>query len=215
MVCTTPQGVGYLFAILAAVLLAQCASSEDDRFRVGASADSFVIIGVAEAQANAGAQYRMLWRRVGADGRFMDIDDDDNSFEAITNARGTLVVRGIPGEFKLAEIEPGTYALDSVFGVLRDRRVNYVAQGLIEGPDRPSFEVRPGEAIYLGIWQVNLDDTRAVATPWRLDQSDLQAVMRRADEEVAGNIVPRETRTRAVPCDTPLRLNNLSQRRVC
>lgn len=205
----------HLFAILAALMLAQCASSEDDRFRVGASPDAFVIIGVAEAQANASAQYRMLWRRVGPDGRFMDIDDDDNSFEATTNARGTLVIRGIPGEFKLAEIEPGTYALDSVFGVLRDRRVNYVAQGLIAGPERPSFEVRPGEAIYLGIWQVNLSETSAIAEPWRLDERDLRAVMRRADEEVAGSVVLRETRTRAVPCEAPRRLSNLSQRRVC
>ncbi len=203
----------HLFAILAAVALAQCASSEDDRFRVGASPDAFVIIGVAEAQANASAQYRMLWRRVGPDGRFMDVDDD-TSFEASTNARGTVVIRGIPGEFKLAEIEPGTYALDSVFGVLRADRVNYIAQGVVAGPERPSFEVRPGEAVYLGIWQVNLQDAGAIAAPWRLDERDLRAVMRRADEEVAGNVVLRETQTRSVPCE-PRRLRNLSQRRVC
>ena len=26
--------------------------------------------------------------------------------------------------------------------------------GVIAGPERPAFEVRPGEAVYLGIWQV-------------------------------------------------------------
>ena len=29
-------------------------------------------------------------------------------------------VRGIPGEFTHAEVEPGIYALDSVFALIRD-----------------------------------------------------------------------------------------------
>lgn len=202
----------FLFAILTALALTSCASSEDDRFRVGSSPRSFVIIGVAEAAANTSASYDLLWRRLDASGGFEPLDDD-TSFLAETNERGTLRIRGIPGEFTLREVEPGAYALDSVFGILRDNRVNYIANGLIAGPERPVFEVQPGEAVYLGIWQVDLADDSAVARPWRLSEADLSAVLGEQNG-VVGNVRMRETTTRAVAC-TPRRMNNQTQRQVC
>ena len=122
-------------------------------------------------------------------------------------------VLGIPGEFVFAEIAPGTYALDSVFALIEDGRVNYSANGLVRGPERPSFEVRPGEAVYLGIWQANLVDAAAVVRPWRLEQSDLDAVLVAANP-VTGPVRLTETQTRAVPC-APYRLNTVSTRLVC
>ena len=124
-----------------------------------------------------------------------------------------IQVAGVPGEFILSEIEPGTYALDSVFALIRDRRVNYSANGVVQGPDRPSFEVRPGEAIYLGIWQANLEDVAATVRPWRLEQSDLDAVVRET-EAVVGPVRLVEPETRSVPC-APYRIRNNSQRQVC
>jgi hypothetical protein len=91
--------------------------------------------------------------------------------------------------------------------------VNYSANGVIAGPERPSFEVRAGEAVYLGIWEAQLEDTNAVVRPWRLDQADANAVMREADAAI-GPVQSRQVSTRAVAC-TPTRLNPRSQRQIC
>lgn len=204
-----------LFAILATFALATCASSgQEDGFQVGASPRAFVIIGVAEAAENTSASYDLLWRRLDSAGHFMtEIDGGHTAFQAETNERGTLRIRGIPGEFIMREVDPGVYALDSVFAVIRDDRVNYVANGVVTGPERPAFEVRAGEAVYLGIWQVNIEDVSAVARPWRASEADLRAVIERRDE-VIGDVRVLQTHTRAVPCN-PQRLNSRSQRRVC
>jgi hypothetical protein len=199
--------------IMGALALAACATSEDDRFRVGESEKSFVIIGVAEASGNREARYSLLWRQLDAAGAFTEVNGR-TTFEARTNEGDTLRVRGIPGEFEMLEIEPGVYALDSVFGLIRDDRVNYVAEGVITETERPSFEVRPGEAVYLGIWQADIEDVRAVARPWRLEESDLRAVLNSADDEVRGHVRIRETRPRNVAC-APRQLNARSRRQVC
>lgn len=199
--------------ILMALTLAACATSEDDRFQVGSSEKSFVIIGVAEASGNREARYTLLWRQVDAAGAFVEYNGR-STFEAQTNEGDTVRVRGIPGEFEMLEIEPGVYALDSVFGMIRDNGVNYVAEGVINGPERPSFEVRPGEAIYLGIWQADIEDVTAVTRPWRIEESDLRAVLNQADDEVHGHVRIRETGTRSVPC-APHQLNNRSRRQIC
>jgi hypothetical protein len=199
--------------ILGMLASAACATSEDDRFRVGESEKSFVIIGVAEASESREARYTLLWRQLDNAGAFTEVNGR-TAFEAQTNEGDTVRVRGIPGEFEMLEVEPGVYALDSVFGIIRDDRVNYVAEGVITGPERPSFEVRPGEAIYLGIWQADIEDVRAVTRPWRLAESDLRAVLNAADDEVRGQVRIRETRTRSVPC-APRQLNSRSRRQVC
>jgi len=199
-------------AILACVLLAQCALPGGKRFRAGDEERSYVIIGIAEAAENTSPQYSVLWRRLDADGNFMRYGRR-RLLEAHSKSGDNKQVPGIPGEFVFAEVAPGTYALDSVFALIEDGRVNYTANGLIRGPERPSFEVRPGEAIYLGIWQVNLVDAAAVVRPWRLEQSDLDAVLREADP-VIGPVRMVETQTRAVPC-VPYRLNTVSTRQVC
>ena len=199
-------------AIVGALLLAQCATGEDDRFRVGESPRSFVIIGVAESGANTAPNYTMLWRRLDADGGFTEYDDD-TIFEPRTHARGSVRVRGIPGEFVMAEVEPGVYALDSVFAVVRGDRINYSANGVIVGPERPAFDVRPGEAIYLGIWEMDLEEVRPVARPWRLDQADVQAALRRRSP-IIGIPSLRETYTRTAPCE-PRQLHLRSRRQVC
>jgi hypothetical protein len=202
-----------VFAMLACLVLAQCATGdEDDRFRVGASPGGYVIIGVAEAASNTSPRYTVLWRRLGPDGQFLRYGDR-RIFEVRTQSGESVLIPGIPGEFIMSEIEPGDYALDSVFALIRDGRVNYVANGVIMGPERPSFTVRPGEAIYLGIWEANLEDVVAVTRPWRLDQRDLDAVIRQADP-VIGQVRMVEMHTRAAPC-APYRLNNVSQRQVC
>jgi hypothetical protein len=154
----------------------------------------------------------MLWRRLAADGTFSEYGGR-RIIEAETNARGTVRVHGIPGEFRLVEVEPGVYALDSAFALIRDGPVNYIANGVIEGPERPAFEARPGEAVYLGIWQMDIEETHAVARPWRLSEADLVSVLR-ASNELVGNVRMRETHTRAVAC-APQRLNNLTQRQIC
>jgi hypothetical protein len=199
--------------ILGMLAVAACATSEDDRFRVGESEKSFVIIGVAEASESREARYTLLWRQLDAAGAFTGINGR-TAFEAQTNEGDTVRVRGIPGEFAMLEVEPGIYALDSVFGIIPDDRVNYVAEGVITGPERPSFEVRPGEAVYLGIWQTDIEDVRAVTRPWRLEESDLRAVLHSADDEVRGQVRIRETRTRSVAC-APRQLNSRSRRQVC
>lgn len=202
----------FFFAILATLALAQCATPTDERFRVGGSARAFVIIGVAEAAANTSAQYDVLWRKLGPDGAFEPVSDD-TTIEARTNERGTLRLPGVPGEFTLREVEPGSYALDSVYAVIRDRRVNYVADGVVRGPERPAFDVQSGEAIYLGIWQADIDDSAAIVRPWRLSEDDLRIVLR-AQERIVGAATLRATHVVSAPC-APHRLNNLSRRQVC
>lgn len=196
--------------ILGALALAACATS-DDRFRVGQSEKAFVIIGVAEDADNREARYTLLWRQVEGDA-FAELDGA-TTFEAKTNQGETLRINGIPGEFALLEVEPGAYALDSVFGFIPAGRVNYVAEGLVEGPERPAFEVRAGEAVYLGIWQVSLEYSRAVTRPWRVQESDLRAVLGQTDE-IRGQVRIRETHPRSIPCN-PQRLNSRSRRQVC
>lgn len=202
----------FLFAILCVVVLASCVTPDDDRFYVSQSARSFVIIGVAEGAANTSARYTMLWRLLDSGGAFTSLDDD-RAFSPETNTRGSIRVRGIPGEFFVYEIDPGTYALDGVYGIIRDDRVNYAADGLIEGPERPAFSVRPGEAVYLGIWEANIEEMRAVTRLYRLDESDLRAVLREEDL-VVGEVRPRATEARSVAC-APRRIGSITQRRVC
>jgi hypothetical protein len=201
----------FLILILGVLTLAQCATGDGGRFRVGRSDDAFVIIGVAEASESREARYTLLWRQVEGD-QFAELDGD-LTFEAKTNQGDTIRVQGIPGEFSLLEVEPGEYALDSVFGLIHDERVNYSAEGVVVGPERPAFTVRAGEAIYLGIWQVDLDYERSVTRPWRLEDSDLRAVLAETDE-IRGQVRMRETVTRSVAC-TPHRLNPRTRRQVC
>ena len=114
----------------------------------------------------------------------------------------------------MARVEPGIYALDSVFAVLREDNLDYIAQGVIAGAERPAFEVRAGEAIYLGIWELDIEGVSAVTRPWRLEAGDLRAVVR-AGEAIVGVAQLRETHTRAVACE-PHQLNsNMSLRLVC
>lgn len=201
-----------MIAILACFVVAQCASPDDKRFRVGEAPTSYVIIGVAEAAENTSPSYTVLWRRLDADGHFMRYGAR-RIFEARSESGDGVQVPGIPGEFILSEVEPGTYALDSVFALVRDGRINYSANGVIRGPDRPTFEVRPGEAVYLGIWQVNLEDSFATVRPWRRERSDLEAVIRAVDP-VEGGVRIVDTPDRAVPC-APYRISTNSQRQVC
>jgi hypothetical protein len=201
-----------LIAILACLAVAQCATPEDKRFRVGEAESGYVIMGVAEAAENTSPSYTILWRRLDAQGNFMRYGAR-RIFEARSESGDGVQVRGIPGEFILSEVEPGTYALDSAFALIRDRRVNYSANGIIQGPDRPTFEVRPGEAVYIGIWEANLEDVVATVRPWRNEQSDLDAVLRQADP-VIGPVRIVETQMRSVPC-APYRLSTNSQRQVC
>lgn len=204
----------HLLAILATLVLAQCANKEDDRFRVGESPRAYVIIGVAESASNTAESYRMLWRQVGDNGHFIANYNGRNSFEPLTNSRSSTRVQGIPGEFEMFEVDPGVYALDSVFATLSERNVVYFANGVVQGPARPSFEVRPGDAVYLGIWQLTLNEVVAVGRPWRLDEADLRAVMRAARDPIIGAPVVRDAPMRDVPCAAH-RLNTITQRQVC
>lgn len=202
----------FVVLILGALALAACATRGDDRFQVGDSDRAFVIIGVAKSAEHAEGRYNLLWRRLDELGAFGELRGR-TAFEAETNERQSLRVRGIPGEFTLLEIEPGIWALDSVFAIIPERRVNYVANGVIRGPERPTFEVRPGEAVYLGIWQTSIEDAQAVTQLWRLEQTDLDAVLSRSDE-VVGPVRLRATQTRAVAC-APHPLNSRTRRQVC
>ncbi|MEZ5961452.1 MAG: hypothetical protein R3C30_13655 [Hyphomonadaceae bacterium] len=179
---------------------------------MGEAETSYVIIGIAEAHANTSPSYTVLWRRLDENGNFMRYGAR-RIFEARSESGDGVQVPGIPGEFILSEVEPGTYALDSVFALVRDGRVNYSANGVVRGPERPSFEVRPGEAVYLGIWEADLDNVVAVVRPWRQEQSDLDAVLRRT-ETVVGPVRSVEPQMRLVPC-APYRLRTSSQRQVC
>lgn len=203
-----------ILAILATLVLAQCASGEGARSGARGATDdgAIVIIGVAKAPRDTSPRYSMLWRRLDPQGTFQRLSGDA-SFEAETNRSDTVRVRGIPGEFEIVRVAPGTYALDGVFALIRDRRVNYVAQGVIVGPERPAFEVRAGETAYLGIWEMDIQDANAVTRLWRLNGTDARAVARQS-REVGGEVRLRETHTRAVPC-APHRANQLSTRQVC
>jgi hypothetical protein len=204
-----------IVAILATFVLAQCAAGGErgrGGLRAAADDDALVIIGVAKAPRDTSPRYAMLWRRLDAEGAFERLSGD-TSFEAETNRSDTVRVRGIPGEFEIARVAPGTYALDGVFALIRDRRVNYVAQGVIVAPERPAFEAHAGETLYLGIWEVDIQDANAVTRLWRLDSADARAVGRQA-REVGGEVRLRETYTRAVPC-APHQASQLSTRQVC
>jgi hypothetical protein len=203
----------FLWTLLAVLAVAQCATGDSDRFRVSGSEDALIIIGAAEAFDATESRYSMMWRRLDPEtGEFIE-HDDDAAFEAETNAGGTVRIDGIPGEFTIIEVDPGAYALDSVFGRIRDGRVDYIAQGLVRGPERPTFEVRAGEAVYLGIWQVRLDNAQAVTDLWRLNGDDLRAVIR-ATRATRGEVDLRETQMRAVAC-APRRLSAYSAREIC
>lgn len=199
-------------AIAVALALNGCASDEDARFRVGESDTAFAIIGVAESASEREPAYTMLWRRLGPDGAFLPYGGRA-IFEARTNANDSVRIDDLPGEFAMARIEPGVYGLDSVFAVLQENGLNYFAQGVVEGPERPAFEVRPGEAIYLGIWEMDVSGVDARARLWRLNEADMRMVAHAADP-ISGQMQMRETQTRSAPC-TPRQLGNMSQRQVC
>lgn len=212
-----PQGVATrLIAVAAASLCTvQCTTPrEADRFRVGQSSNAFVIIGVAEAAQARHPEYAVLWRQI--DPRTGGFEDYTmvRAFEARTNDGDSLRVAGLPGEFLAVEIEPGAYALDSVFGAISDGGVVYIAQGVIAQPQRPSFEVAAGEAIYLGIWEASLEGHNAVVRPWRLEERDLQLVANEIGDVVIGGIRMREARAREVPC-TLRYMSNFSERQIC
>lgn len=201
-----------VFAMLACLALMQCAMPGGRRFHVGEDGDAFVIIGVAKSGANTSPSYRMLWRRLNEGGGFRTYGMG-RFFEARTNTGDSVRVNGLPGEFVLAKIEPGTYALDSVYATIPEGRVVYVANGLVREAERPGFTVRPGEAVYLGIWEVNIDGGSAVARLWRLEEADMRAVLREA-EPVAGEVHVRAMDVVSAPC-APYRISNVSQRQVC
>lgn len=202
-----------LAMILGALTLAQCASGGDDLFQVGRSAEALVIIGVAETADERDPRYSLLWRRVGPDGRF-EAYDDARSIEARTHSRSSVRIEHIPGEFEILRVEPGIYALDSAYATLRESGLTYVAHGLVLGPDRPSFEVRAGEAVYLGIWEMDIDGARATARLWRLDEADLQAVASAARHRFSGGATLASFHQRSTPCE-PRRMSRLTQRQVC
>src|SRR5690242_4764876 len=203
-----------LLAIAATLLLGQCATpGEDHRFRVGQEQEGMAFIGLAEATGATTPIYTMLWRRIDpATGAFMALNAG-TSFETRTDDGGSIRIDGVPGEFEYSRLAPGAYALDGVYALIPAGHVNYYASGIIVGPDRPTFELRAGEAIYLGIWQVSLNDTTAVTQLWRLDPRDADAVTRRANQTI-GAVTLRETGSRAVQC-APHRLSSITQRQVC
>ena len=204
-----------LLALTATLALAQCASAPKDQpaTEPAAAPTGYLVIGVAESAANTQPEYLMLWRKVDpVTGGFAALNGH-TSFEAHTNDNGSLRVRGVPGEFEHFQLEPGVYALDSVFAILHDQRVNYFAQGVIAGPERPSFEIQAGDALYLGIWELNLDEAAATARLWRLEPDDARALINASnDPHVA--LTLRQTQTLAVPC-APHRTSDISQRQVC
>jgi hypothetical protein len=67
--------------------------------------------------------------------------------------------------------------------------------------------------VYLGVWEVNLEDSVATVHRWRAERSDLEAVIRAVDP-VQGGIRIVDTPARAVTC-APYRLATTSQRQVC
>jgi hypothetical protein len=158
-------------------------------------------------------EYLMLWRKVDPVTGGFAPHNGHTSFEAHTNDNGSLRVRGVPGEFEHFQLEPGVYALDSVFAILHDQRVNYFAQGVVAGPERPSFEVQAGDSLYLGIWELNLDEAAATARLWRLEADDARALINASNGPHTA-LTLRQTETISVPC-TPHRIGDISQRQVC
>lgn len=202
-----------LFATLGCLALAQCASGDGGGFRVGASPEALVIIGVAETSDHRDPRYSLLWRRLRPDGSFTSYDDA-RAINARTHADDSTRIEGIPGEFEIFRVEPGAYALDSAYATLRENGVTYTAQGVVVGPDRPAFEVRAGEAVYLGIWEMDVDGARAVTRVWRLSADDLRAVREATRREIVGAPRLLEAETRSVPC-APRRMGQMSQREIC
>jgi len=204
------QGWGvmrFVFVLMAVLALSQCVSAREDR-----PGRATVIVGLAEAPDNVAPRYTMLWRRVDEANGAFEPHGGRRMVEFTTHSGGTVRVAGAPGEFKVAEVEPGRYALDGVFAVLSEGAVTYTAQGSIIGPERPSFEARAGEVIYLGLWQASLDGHLAVVRPWRIDQADARAVAQAAGIE--GAVAIRLTETAAVPC-TPRRMHPSLTREIC
>ncbi|MBL8537421.1 MAG: hypothetical protein JNM59_08465 [Hyphomonadaceae bacterium] len=199
--------------VCAAFFLAQCASGGDDRFRVSHSPDALVIVGIAETSDNRDPRYSLLWRKLDEAGAFADYDDA-RSINARTHSDTSLRLRGIPGEFDFHRVPPGTYALDSAYATLQENGVTYTAQGLVQGPDRPSFEVRAGEAIYIGIWEMDIDGAEAVTRLWRLSDDDLVAIERAAGRRLVGAPQLRAVEVRQVPC-RPRRMAAVGARQVC
>lgn len=195
-----------VFVLMAVLALSQCASGGAREER------ATIIVGLAEAPDNVDPRYTMLWRKVNLEtGRFEN-HGGPRMVEFTTQGAGTLRVAGIPGEFKVAHVEPGLYALDGVFAMLQEGGVTYTAQGSIVGPERPAFDARPGEVVFLGIWQASLDGHLAVVRPWRLAESDLRAVARAA--EIEGAVHLRAVEARDVPC-APHRLHPSLTREIC
>lgn len=201
-----------LFAMLGCLALAQCAGG-DRGFRVGASPEALVIIGVAETSDHRDPRYSLLWRRLRPDGTFTSYDDV-RAINARTHAENSTRIEGIPGEFEIFRVEPGAYALDSAYATLRENGVTYTAQGVVVGPERPAFEVRAGEAVYLGIWEMDVDGARAVTRLWRLNGDDLHAVQEAARGEIVGAPRVLEVETRSTPC-APRRMGQTSSREIC
>lgn len=200
-------------AVLAMFLLAQCASGGDEPYEVDPSQEALVIIGVAKSARDTSPRYEMLWRRLDEAGGFLELDGGTR-FQAETNSGSSVRVEGVPGEFTFVRVPAGVYALDGVFGVIRDGRVDYVAQGVIAGPDRPAFEVGAGDVAYLGIWEADIEETAAVVRPWRLEASDMAAVVNAGGGVVGGEPRLVQTHTRAVAC-RPHRVGTMTTRQVC
>lgn len=203
-----------LLAVLSTLVLAQCASRPSaPPPEAHPVATGYVVIGVAESASNTQPEYLMLWRKVDpATGQFTPLSGR-TSFEAHTNDGGSLRLRGVPGEFEHFQVEPGVYALDSVFAILHDQRVNYFAQGVVTGPDRPSFDVQAGDELYLGIWELSLDEASAAARLWRLEPDDARAVIQ-AGNAARAALTVRRVDSLSVPC-APHRINDLTQRQIC
>jgi hypothetical protein len=195
-----------IVAIVAVLALCQCASPR------ASTARPIVIVGLAEAPDQVAPRYTMLWRKVDPDTGAFENRGGRRMIEFTTYSRGTLRVPGLPGEFEMAEVEPGRYALDGVYAELREGAITYTAQGNIIGPERPSFEARPGEIIYVGIWQASLDGHTAVVRPWRLDEADLRAVAEAGG--VKGAVHLRAAQAYAVPC-MPHRMHPSLSREIC
>jgi hypothetical protein len=195
----------FAFVIAAMLALCQCASAPE-------RARPIVILGVAEAPDQMAPDYTMLWRKVDPKTGAFESRGGARMIEFTTSSSGAIRVDGMPGEFEVRRVEPGLYALDGVYAQLREGAVTYTAQGSIRGPERPAFEARRGEVIYLGIWQVSLDNELAVVRPWRLSQDDIRAVARAADLEA--RVLLRETHVVSVPC-TPRRMHPSLAREIC
>jgi len=202
-----------VFIVLAALVLAQCAGRDNDRFPIGRAETGFVVVGIAKAPDARDPQYSMLWRLVGPDGVFLEYDDA-RAFQPQTNSDSSLRIDDLPGEFALVEVPAGTYALDGVFAVVRERGVVYFAQGIVTTPGRPTFDVAPGEAVYLGIWETRLDYNDAVTSLWRQNEADMRLIERAANATKGGPLRMARIYNSDIAC-TPRRMVNFRQRQIC